>query len=79
MAGRWMDPTRAVGSELSAHQTYQALDGIAGHGLSAWYSTPRSCLIDNDVKFNLPPVGGATTHYPSARAAVEVAQASEAR
>lgn len=36
-------------------------------------------LIDNDVEFSLPQVGGAPTTYPSARAAVEVAQASEAK
>ena len=36
-------------------------------------------LIDNDVEFSLPQIGGAPTVYGSAREAVEVAQASEAK
>ena len=80
-----------VGHELSAHQTYmgialhftresfrgwarffhaQAMEE-AGHGCKI-----MNFLIDNDVEFSLPPVGGATTHYPSARAAIEVSPAS---
>jgi bacterioferritin B len=83
-----------VASELSAHQVYmgislhftrQSLNGWAkffydqateeaGHGAKI-----INFLIDNDVEFALPQVGGAPTTYPSARAAVEVAQASEAK
>jgi ferritin len=83
-----------VAHELTAHQTYmgislyftrQSLNGWAkffheqaveeaGHG---WKII--NFLIDNDVEFNLPQVGGAPTTYKSAREAVEVAQASERR
>jgi ferritin len=83
-----------VATELSAHQTYlgislyftsQSLNGWAkffhdqaveeaGHG---WKII--NFLVDNEVKFSLPQVGGAPTSYKSAREAVEVAQASERR
>jgi ferritin len=83
-----------VATELAAHQTYmgislyftsQSLNGWAkffhdqaveeaGHG---WKII--NFLVDNDVKFSLPQVGGAPTSYKSAREAVEVAQASERR
>ena len=83
-----------VAHELSAHQTYmgislyftrESLNGWAkffheqaveeaGHG---WKII--SFLVDNDVEFALPQVGGAPTTYKTAREAVEVAQASEAR
>ena len=83
-----------VGTELSAHQTYlgislhftrQSLNGWAkffheqaveeaGHG---WKII--TFLVDNEVEFELPQVGGAPTGYKSAREAVEVAQASEKR
>ena len=83
-----------VGNELSAHQTYmgisiyfrrESLNGWAkffyqqaveeaGHG---WKII--NFLIDNEVEFDLPQVGGATTAYTSARDAIEVAQASERR
>ena len=83
-----------VANELSAHQTYmgislhftrESLNGWAkffheqaveeaGHG---WKII--NFLIDNEVDFNLPQVGGATTAYKSARDAIEVAQASERR
>jgi ferritin len=83
-----------VATELSAHQTYmgislyftsQSLNGWAkffhdqaveeaGHG---WKII--NFLVDNDVKFSLPQVGGAPTSYKTAREAVEVAQASERR
>ena len=81
-----------VAHELSAHQTYmgislyftrESLNGWAkffheqaveeaGHG---WKII--NYLIDNDVEFALPQVGGAPTIYKSARDAVQVAQASE--
>jgi ferritin len=81
-----------VAHELSAHQTYmgislyftrESLNGWAklfheqaveeaGHG---WKII--NYLIDNDVQFALPQVGGAPTTYKTARDAVQVAQASE--
>jgi bacterioferritin B len=83
-----------VAHELTAHQVYmgialsferQSLKGWArlfhdqaveeaGHGAKI-----IEFLIDNDVEFNLPAVGGAPTRYGSAREAVETALASEAR
>lgn len=83
-----------VGHELGAHQVYmgislhferESLKGWAkffhdqaveeaGHGVKI-----MAFLIDNGVPFNLPPVGGATTVYESAREAVETALASEQR
>ena len=83
-----------IASELSAHQTYmgislhftrESLNGWAaffheqaveeaGHG---WKII--NFLIDNEVEFSLPQVGGAPTAYKSAREAVETAQASERR
>jgi ferritin len=81
-----------VASELSAHQVYmgislyftrQSLNGWAkffhdqaveeaGHG---WKII--QFLVDNDVEFSLPQVGGAATSYKTAREAVQVGQASE--
>jgi ferritin len=81
-----------VASELSAHQTYMGISlHFTRESLGAWakffhdQATEEAehafkiinFLIDNDVEFSLPQVGGAPTSYPSARAAVEVAQASE--
>ena len=83
-----------IAHELSAHQTYmgislhftrQSLNGWAkffheqaveeaGHG---WKII--NFLVDNDVQFALPQVGGAPTTYKTARDAVQVAQASERR
>ena len=83
-----------VGSELSAHQTYMGISlFFTRESLNGWAKFFHAqaaeeaehggkiigFLIDNGVEFGLPPVGGATTSYPSARAAVEVAQASEAK
>ncbi len=83
-----------VGAELSAHQTYMGISlYFTRQSLNGWAKFFHaqaveeaehgwkiiSFLIDNDVAFNLPPVGGATTSYASARGAVEVAQASEAK
>jgi len=83
-----------VVNELSAHQTYmgislhftrESLNGFAkffheqaveeaGHG---WKII--NFLVDNEVEFSLPQVGGAPTTYKTAREAIEVAQASERR
>jgi ferritin len=83
-----------IAHELSAHQTYmgialyftrQSLNGWAKffyrqaveeaeHG---WKII--NFLIDNEVAFALPQVGGAPTSYKTARDAVQVAQASERR
>ena len=83
-----------IASELTAHQTYmgislhftrESLNGWAkffheqaveeaGHG---WKII--NFLIDNEVEFSLPQVGGAPTSYKTAREAIEVAQASERR
>jgi ferritin len=83
-----------VASELSAHQTYMGISlHFARVSLNGWakffhdQATEEAehggkiiaFLIDNDVEFNLPQVGGAPTAYGSAREAVEVAQASEAK
>ena len=83
-----------VASELSAHQTYMGISlHFARESLGGWATFFRdqateeaehggkiiAFLIDNDVEFSLPAVGGAPTRYGSAREAVEVAQASERR
>jgi ferritin len=83
-----------VAHELSAHQTYMGISlYFARESLNGWakffheQATEEAghgwkiitYLIDNDVEFALPQVGGAPTSYASAREAVEVAQASEAR
>lgn len=81
-----------IGHEFTAHQLYmgislyferESLKGWAklfhdqaveeaGHG-----SKIMAFLIDNEVEFALPALRGAPTTYPSARAAVETALASE--
>jgi bacterioferritin B len=81
-----------VGHELGAHQKYMGISlHFARQGLRGWaklfhqQATEEAghaakiieFLIDNDVAFDLPPVGGATTTYASAKAAVETALASE--
>ena len=83
-----------VASELSAHQVYMGISlHFTRQSLNGWakffhdQATEEAehgakiinFLIDNDVEFALPKVGGAPTSYPSARAAVEVAQSSEAK
>ncbi len=83
-----------VAHELGAHQTYmgislhferQSLKGWARffHGQSVEEAGHGAkiieFLLDNDVTFNLPQVGGAPTSYVSAREAVEAALASEIR
>lgn len=83
-----------VASELAAHQTYMGISlYFARESLGGWarffhdQATEEAehggkiiaFLIDNDVEFSLPAVGGAPTRYGTAREAVEVAQASERR
>ncbi len=83
-----------VAHELGAHQSYmgislhferQSLKGWARffHGQSVEEAGHAAkiieFLLDNDVTFNLPQVGGAPTSYASAREAVEAALASEIR
>jgi ferritin len=82
-----------VASELSAHQTYMGISlHFTRQSLAGWAKLFRAqaleeaehatkiieFLIDNEVEFALPKVGGAPTTYASAREAVLVAQASEA-
>lgn len=81
-----------VGNEFGAHQVYlgisiyftrQSLNGWAKlfHDQSVEEAQHGSkiieFLVDNDIAFSLPAVPGAPTEYASARAAIEVAQASE--
>jgi ferritin len=83
-----------VAHELSAHQTYMGISlHFERESLKGWAAFFRAqaieeaghatkiieFLLDNDVAFNLPKVGGAATSYASARAAVETALASEQR
>jgi bacterioferritin B len=83
-----------VAHELGAHQTYmgisihferQSLKGWARffHGQAVEEAGHASkimeFLLDNEITFNLPQVGGAPTAYASAREAVETAMASEVR
>lgn len=85
---------RQIGSELTAHMSYMAisfyfkrlnLDGWAKvfydqsmeeaqHALKI-----MNFLDDVDVEFDLPQVGGATSHFASPREAVQAALASEQR
>ncbi|HEY3334362.1 MAG TPA: ferritin [Candidatus Limnocylindrales bacterium] len=83
-----------VAHELSAHQTYMGISlYFSRESLNGWAKLFRgqaveeaehawkiiTFLVDNDVEFALPQVGGAPTTYKSAREAVETAQASERR
>ena len=83
-----------VATELSAHQTYMGISlYFTSQSLNGWAKFFHdqaveeaehgwkiiNFLVDNDVKFSLPQVGGAPTSYKTAREAVEVAQASERR
>ena len=83
-----------VAHELSAHQTYMGISlYFERESLKRWAKFFRDqaveeaghggriidFLIDNEVEFSLPQVGGAPTSYESARAAVETALASEQR
>ena len=83
-----------VGHELSAHQTYMGIAlHFERESLKGWAKYFRdqateeaghgwkiiTFLIDNDVEFDLPQVGGAPTTYGSARDAVMTALSSEQR
>jgi ferritin len=83
-----------VGHELSAHQTYMGIALHFERGsLKGWARFFREqateeaghawriidFLIDNEVEFSLPKVGGAPTTYASARDAVATALKSEQR
>ena len=83
-----------IAHELAAHQTYMGISlHFTRESLNGWASFFHqqaveeaghgwkiiNFLIDNDVQFSLPQVGGAPTTYKTARDAVLVAQASEAR
>lgn len=81
-----------VGHELGAHQKYMGISlYFARQSLRGWAKVFHrqateeaghaarimAFLIDNEVAFNLPPVGGASTTYGTATEAVQVALASE--
>ncbi len=83
-----------VAHELSAHQTYMGIAlHFERESLKGWAkffheqateeaghaSKIIGYLIDNDVEFSLPQVGGAPTTYGSARDAVTTALTSEQR
>jgi ferritin len=83
-----------VGHELGAHQTYMGISlYFERETLKGWAAVFRdqaveeaghaakimAFLIDNDVPFDLPPIGRAPTSYGSAKEAVETALASEVR
>ena len=81
-----------IASELTAHQTYMGISlHFTRASLNGWakffYQQAVeeaehgwkiiNFLIDNEVEFALPQVGGAPTTYKTARDAVLAAQASE--
>jgi len=83
-----------VGHELSAHQTYMGITlHFERESLRGWAKFFRdqateeaghawkiiTFLIDNDVEFSLPQIGGTPTTYGSARDAVLTALTSEQR
>ncbi len=83
-----------IGHELAAHQAYlgvslyferQSLEGWARlfHGQSVEEAEHAgkimAFLLDNEVAFDLPPIGGAPTRYESASAAIQAALDSELR
>jgi ferritin len=83
-----------VGHELSAHQRYYGISlYFEGQSLKKWArlfhgqsveeaqhaSKIIAFLIDNEISFELPALGPATTQFASARAAVEAALESELR
>ncbi len=83
-----------VAHELSAHQAYYGISlYFEGQSLKKWarlfhgqsveeaqHATKIiTFLVDNEVSLDLPAVGVGTTHYASARAAVQAALESEIR
>jgi ferritin len=84
--------TAQIASELTAHQLYMGISlHFARESLNAWAKHFHDqaveeaghaekiihFLIDNDVEFTLPQVGGAPTSYKSASDAIAAALASE--
>jgi ferritin len=83
-----------IAHELGAHQTYMGISlHFERQSLKGWAKLFHDqaveeashagrimeYLIDNEVEFGLPQIGGAPTSYASAREAVETALASELR
>ena len=83
-----------IASELTAHQLYmgislyftrESLNGWAKHFHDQAVEEAEhgwkiiNYLVDNDIDFALPRVGGAPTSYKSAREALEVALNNERR
>jgi bacterioferritin B len=83
-----------IASELTAHQSYMGISiYFEGQSLRRWGALFRAqaleeaghaekimaFLIDNEVSFDLPPLRGASTHFPGALEALEAALASEVR
>lgn len=83
-----------IGHELSAHQNYYGISlYFEGQSLKKWArlfhgqsveeaqhaSKIITFLVDNEVSFDLPAIAVGTTHYASAKAAVETALESEIR
>ena len=86
--------TSQIASELTAHQLYMGISlYFTRESLNAWAKHFHdqaveeaehgwkiiNFLIDNDVAFALPRIGGAPTSYGSAKEAIETALASERR
>lgn len=86
--------TSQIAAELTAHQLYmgislyftrESLNGFAKHFHDQALEEAEhgwkiiNYLIDNEIDFALPRVGGAPTTYKSARDAVETALESERR
>jgi ferritin len=83
-----------IASELTAHQSYMGISiYFERQNLRRWAAFFRAqaleeaghaekimaYLIDNEVSFDLPPLRGASTHFPSALEALEAALGSELR
>ncbi len=86
--------TEQVAHELSAHQAYTGISiYFERRSLKRWAGLFRdqateeaqhaakimAFLIDNEIDFDLPAVGIATTHYESATQAVQTALDNEIR
>jgi len=83
-----------IGHELGAHQAYMGISlYFERRSLKGWAklfhdqaveeaehaAKIMAFLIDNEIGFDLPPIGRAPTEYPSATDAVQVALDSEVR
>lgn len=86
--------TAQVGHELSAHQAYSGISiYFQRQSLNRWAALFREqaleeaqhaakimdFLVDNEVEFDLPAIGTATTQFESATTAVQSALDSETR